>query len=778
MNILKNYQHNNQIPNTLKILQIEGSVAFPHIIFPILIHDEAHLQLVNDALNEDKHVAIFSKKIIGGKKSNLYKVGVACTILKLFKNSDGSTRILLRGDHRIEIVNYLKTNKKYKVAKIKFLNDLYGNKLKSEAIIRTISDLFHQIITISPIFPEEIEDVIFAIEDSSKLADLIISALNIRVAGKQDLLDELDVNKRLLKLVRILKKEYDLIKLNTKIHNKVNSAMTKDQRENFLRHQLATIQEELGESDRANPDVELIRKKIKKTKLTAEAKEVVEKEIERLEKQHPSSPDYTVILNYLEWITALPWEKFTKKKINIAKAEKILNKYHYGLNDIKDRFLEFLSVQKLKPDAKSPILCLVGAPGVGKTSLGESVAKAMGRKFIRFSVGGMHDEAEIRGHRKTYIGAMPGRIIQYLKKIKVSNPVIMIDEVDKIGQDFRGDPSSALLEVLDPEQNNDFRDNYLEVAFDLSKVTFIATANTIDPIPSALRDRMEKITLPGYINPEKVQIAKKFLIPRQIKGNGLSRKNLKFTDSAIDEIISNYTMEAGVRSLERNISKICRKVAREFASNQDKLKVSLSTKNLVKYLGPKKIFREDIPQKDEIGIVTGLAYTASGGEVLPVEANIMQGKGIFKMTGQLGDVMKESISTSISYLRANAKKYDIDEKIFKEHDIHLHFPAAAIPKDGPSAGVSITTAIVSILKNKKVNHNLAMTGEISLRGRILPIGGLREKITAAKRAKIKKVILPEANKNDLSEVPDNVKEGIEFIFVKQIDEVLKEAILD
>ena len=778
MDITNIQQTDNNIPNILKILPIEGNVAFPHIIFPMVIHKDTHLKLIKDALSEDKHIAVFTQKNNSTKidENELYSTGVACTILKLFRNSDGSNRVLLRGIRRVEINEYIKTKKKYKIAKINFLNEIYGDKLKSEAIIRTISDLFHQIISISPIFPDEIEDIIFSIDDPSKLADLITSALNIRISDKQNLLNELDVNKRLLKLVKFLKKEYNLIKLNAKIHNKVNSEINKNQREHFLRQQLKAIEEELGEDEHSNPDVEQIKKKIRKIKLSDEAKETVEKEIERLKKLHPSSPDYTVITNYLDWIVSLPWGKFTKKKININKAEKILNKDHYGMINIKDRFLEFLSVQKLKEDAKSPILCLVGAPGVGKTSLGESVARAMGRKFIRFSVGGMHDEAEIRGHRKTYIGSMPGRIIQYLKRVKVANPVIMIDEVDKIGKDFRGDPSSALLEVLDPEQNNDFRDNYLEVAFDLSKVIFIATANTIDTIPAALNDRMEKLFLPGYITPEKIQIAKRFLIPRQIKANGLKTKYLTFTKAAVDIIISDYTMEAGVRSLERNIAKICRKVAREFASEKIKEKVSISVNNVVKYLGPKKIFREDIPQKDEIGIVTGLAYTSYGGEVLPVEATIMPGKGVYKMTGHLGDVMKESISTAISYLRANSDKYDFKPEIFKKNDIHLHFPAAAIPKDGPSAGVSIVTSVFSLLKNRKVKHNLAMTGEISLRGRVLPIGGVREKITAAKRAKIKTVILPDANQNDLSKIPENIKKGMNFIFVKQIDEVLKHAL--
>jgi ATP-dependent Lon protease len=506
-------------------------------------------------------------------------------------------------------------------------------------------------------------------------------------------------------------------------------------------------------------------------------KKAVEKEIERLSLMSPFSSEYTVSKTYIDWMLDLPWGKFTEDQLDINEASDILDDDHFGLEDVKDRILEFLSVLKLKQNAKSPILCLVGPPGVGKTSIGKSVARAMHREFIRFSVGGMRDEAEIRGHRKTYIGSMPGRIIQYIKKCGSQNPVIMLDEVDKIGTDFRGDPASALLEVLDPEQNKDFRDNYLEVAFDLSKVFFIATANSTHSIPPALLDRMELIDMPGYITPEKVQIAKQFLVPRQIEQNGLTKKQLRFAPQSIDAMIEHYTMEAGVRSLEREIAKVCRKSAREFAKDETHEKIVLDKENLEQFLGPKKIFKDNLPTENEIGIVVGLAYTQSGGDVLPVEVTLMPGKGNFKMTGLLGDVMKESVETAISYLRASADEFGIEPILFLNRDIHIHFPAAAIPKDGPSAGVTITTAVLSCLTGRKVRYNVAMTGEISLRGRVLPIGGVREKVTAAKRMKIKTVILPKANQSDLEKVPEMVKKGISFVFVDHFQDIIGNVLL-
>lgn len=774
----------NEIEDTLPeecgILPIEGNVPFPHIIFPVSIREDKHLRLIQDAQASNNLVAVFTRNISvfpdQPEEEELYDTGVICQILKFSQSGDGNPRILLQGIERIQIVDYI-SHQPYALAKILILEDLLPSPLQAEAIIRSIKETFQEIITISPIFPEELQEVLFSIEEPSRLGDLIGSALNIRISEKQSLLDEVNVNKRLSKLLKLLKKELKLIELNAKIQDKVATAISKNQRDFFLREQLRAIQAELDESGDDIGEISELREKIENTKFTEEALESVNKELERLGQMHPSSSEYTVSRNYIDWMLSLPWGKFSEHSIHLPDAETILNEDHFGLEDIKDRILEFLAIQQLKPDAKSPIICFVGPPGVGKTSLGRSIARAMGREFIRFSVGGMHDEAEIRGHRKTYIGAMPGRIIQYIKRTGVQNPLIMLDEVDKIGQDFRGDPSSALLEVLDPEQNKDFRDNYLEVAFDLSKVTFISTANSTHTIPPALLDRMEIIHLPGYINPEKVEIARRFLIPRQIEENGLKRKNIQFSDSVISKIIDHYTFESGVRSLERHIAKICRKVARTIASTELENKISISQKNLEFFLGPRSIFNEDIPKVDEIGVVTGLAYTTAGGDVLPVEAVKMKGTGNHKMTGQLGDVMKESVSTAISFLRNRAPKYKIDEVLFKEYDIHIHFPAAAIPKDGPSAGVSIVTAVASLLMEKKVVHTLAMTGEISLRGKVLPVGGIREKVTAAKRAGIKTVILPKSNQGELSKIPDYVKENMEFVLVSTIDEVIQRAII-
>jgi ATP-dependent Lon protease len=762
------------MPPTMRILPVEGIIPLPHIIFPVMIREDKLHQLINDALKTDKTIAVFTRILNDEIEDDdkIFEIGVACSILKIIQTGDGSSRVLLRGLHRITIDREMETQLDYRIAIVKQLKEVSAPKLKSEAYIRTILDLFQRIISISPIFPEEIQDVIFAIEDPSKLSDLIASSLNIQISKKYEFLKELNIIKRLDLLVKTLQKEFKIIELNAKINEHVNKEVNRQQREFLLREQLEAIKKELGESDVDDSDVVEMNKKLDDTKMTSEAKKAVEKEIERLALMSPFSSEYTVSKTYIDWMLDLPWGKYTEDRLDINEASTILDEDHYGLKDVKDRILEFLSVLKLKQNAKSPILCLVGPPGVGKTSIGKSVARAMHREFIRFSVGGMRDEAEIRGHRRTYIGSMPGRIIQYIKKCGSQNPVIMLDEVDKIGTDFRGDPASALLEVLDSEQNKDFRDNFLEVAFDLSKVFFIATANSAHSIPPALLDRMELISMPGYITPEKVQIAKQFLVPRQIEQNGLTKSNLRFSAKSIDLMIEHYTMEAGVRNLEREIAKVCRKSAREFAKDDKHEKIILDTGNMEQFLGPKKIFKDNLPVVNEVGIVVGLAYTESGGDVLPVEVTLMPGKGNYKMTGLLGDVMKESVETAISFLRASANEYGVEPVQFMKHDIHIHFPAAAIPKDGPSAGVTITTAVLSCLTGRKVRHNVAMTGEISLRGRVLPIGGVREKLTAAKRMNIKTVILPKANQSDLDKVPEMVKKGISFVFVDNYRDIV------
>ncbi len=767
------------MPPTMRILPVEGIIPLPHIIFPVMIREDKLHQLINDALKTDKTIAVFTRILNDETEDDnkIFEIGVACSILKIIQTGDGSSRVLLRGLHRITIDREMETQLDYRIAIVKQLKEVSAPKLKSEAYIRTILDLFQRIISISPIFPEEIQDVIFAIEDPSKLSDLIASSLNIQISKKYEFLKELNIIKRLDLLVKTLQKEFKIIELNAKINEHVNKEVNRQQREFLLREQLEAIKKELGESDDDDSDVIEMNKKLDDTKMTSEAKKAVEKEIERLALMSPFSSEYTVSKTYIDWMLDLPWGKYTEDRLDINEASTILNDDHYGLEDVKDRILEFLSVLKLKQNAKSPILCLVGPPGVGKTSIGKSVARAMHREFIRFSVGGMRDEAEIRGHRRTYIGSMPGRIIQYIKKCGSQNPVIMLDEVDKIGTDFRGDPASALLEVLDPEQNKNFRDNFLEIAFDLSKVFFIATANSTHSIPPALLDRMELISMPGYITPEKVQIAKKFLVPRQIEQNGLTKSNLRFSAKSIDLMIEHYTMEAGVRNLEREIAKVCRKSAREFAKDDKHEKIILDTGNMEQYLGPKKIFKDNLPVVNEVGIVVGLAYTESGGDVLPVEVTLMPGKGNYKMTGLLGDVMKESVETAISFLRSSANEYGVEPVQFMKHDIHIHFPAAAIPKDGPSAGVAITTAVLSCLTGRKVRHDVAMTGELSLRGRVLPIGGVREKLTAAKRMNIKTVILPKANQSDLDKVPEMVKKGISFVFVDNYRDIVGKVLV-
>ena len=767
------------MPPTMRILPVEGIIPLPHIIFPVMIREDKLHQLINDALKTDKTIAVFTRILNDETEDDnkIFKIGVACSILKIIQTGDGSSRVLLRGLHRITIDREMETQLDYRTAIVKQLKEVSAPKLKSEAYIRTILDLFQRIISISPIFPEEIQDVIFAIEDPSKLSDLIASSLNIQISKKYEFLKELNIIKRLDLLVKTLQKEFKIIELNAKINEHVNKEVNRQQREFLLREQLEAIKKELGESDDDDSDVVEMNKKLDDTKMTSEAKKAVEKEIERLALMSPFSSEYTVSKTYIDWMLDLPWGKYTEDRLDINEASTILDDDHYGLEDVKDRILEFLSVLKLKQNAKSPILCLVGPPGVGKTSIGKSVARAMHREFIRFSVGGMRDEAEIRGHRRTYIGSMPGRIIQYIKKCGSQNPVIMLDEVDKIGTDFRGDPASALLEVLDPEQNKNFRDNFLEIAFDLSKVFFIATANSTHSIPPALLDRMELISMPGYITPEKVQIAKKFLVPRQIEQNGLTKSNLRFSAKSIDLMIEHYTMEAGVRNLEREIAKVCRKSAREFAKDDKHEKIILDTGNIEQFLGPKKIFKDNLPVVNEVGIVVGLAYTESGGDVLPVEVTLMPGKGNYKMTGLLGDVMKESVETAISFLRSSANEYGVEPVQFMKHDIHIHFPAAAIPKDGPSAGVAITTAVLSCLTGRKVRHDVAMTGELSLRGRVLPIGGVREKLTAAKRMNIKTVILPKANQSDLDKVPEMVKKGISFVFVDNYRDIVDKVLV-
>ncbi len=769
-----------RIPKRLAVLTVEDLVIFPGMIVPLVVKDERSIKLIDWVLaTQDKIVGSFtlkSPKLDERDERNFYHIGVASIVLKMLRFPDESVRIIIQGLERIKIKKIIERDPFMK-AEIKPIREKAKKKkdLELEALMRSVGNAFQQIVKRAPYLPEELQISAMNVNSPGKLADLVASNLNLSAKEKQELLEICDPKERLAGLVPMLAKEENILGLGEKIRSNVKTEFGKNQREYFLREQLKAIKKELGEKDDRTVEIEEFKKKIKTAGLPKEAKEVAEKEIDRLERIPPAAAEYTVCRTYLDWLTSLPWNKESKDNLDIKRAKKILDEDHYDLKDIKERVLEYLAVRKLKADTKGPIICFVGPPGVGKTSLGMSIARALGRKFVRFSLGGVRDEAEIRGHRRTYVGALPGRIIQQINRAGSRNPVFMLDEIDKIGADFRGDPAAALLEALDPEENKHFSDHYLDVPFDLSKVMFITTANIVDPILPALRDRMEVINLPGYIAEEKVRIAKNWLIPRQVKENGLSEKYVKFTDSAILEIIQSYTREAGVRNVEREIASCIRKVAKEVASGKAK-KTIINKKSLLKFLGPPKFFQELREMEGEVGVATGLAYTPYGGTIMFIEAIKMKGKREISLTGKLGDVMKESAQAALSYVRSSAKKLKVAENFFDNTDIHIHFPEGATPKDGPSAGVAIVTALVSLLKGKPVNPGIAMTGEITLHGKVLPVGGIREKVIAANRAGIKTVILPEWNRKDLEEVPGYVSRGIKFKFVKRVADVISIAL--
>jgi len=644
-----------------------------------------------------------------------------------------------------------------------------------EALVRNILEQLKKVINLAPYLPEELQVSALNTDDPGKLADLIASNLNISLAQKQHILETFEVKQRLEKLTRLIAKEVEVLELSRKIQSKASAEMGKMQKEFILREQLKAIQKELGEKDQKAAEVEEFTKKISEAKLPKVAKEAAEKELDRLSMMNPAAAEYTVSRTYLDWLVELPWSRSTEDRLEIKEARKVLDEDHYDLERVKERILEYLAVRKLKSDLKGPILCFVGPPGVGKTSLGMSIARALGRKFQRISLGGMHDEAEIRGHRRTYIGSLPGRIIQGIKRAGSNNPVFMLDEVDKIGKDFRGDPAAALLEVLDPEQNHSFSDHYLDVPFDLSKVMFITTANLLDPIPPVLQDRMEVIEIPGYTDLEKLEIAKTFLIPKELNNHGLKTDNLSFTDQAIKRIINDYTRESGLRNLDREIATVCRKVAKTVASGEKK-KLRITPDNLQKFLGPIKFFQEVVERSSRMGVVPGLAWTSYGGELIFVEATKMPGKKSLTLTGHLGEVMKESAQTALSYVRSTGNKLSVPDNFFDKFDIHVHVPAGGTPKDGPSAGITMATAIASLLTERPVKPRLAMSGEITLRGQVMPIGGLKEKSLAAYRAGIKTVILSKHNKKDLEEIPQEIKDNVKFVFVDTVDEVLELAL--
>jgi len=777
---MEHLEQDIKIPEQLPLLPVRDIVIFPYMVLPLFVGRDSSIAAIDESLNSNRLIFLAAQKdamIEAPAPDDIYKVGCIAMILRMLKLPDGRVKILVQGLKRGEIEEYVQNEPFYKV-KVKSIDEIQVEKdLNVEALIRYVKEQIGKAVNLGkPMLPDLLA-IIDTLDDPGKLADIVVANIGLKIEEAQEVLEIVNPVERLKKVSDFLNREIAILEVQQKILNEAKGEIDKSQREYFLKEQLKAIKKELGEEDDFQKEIEEFEKKIKKAKMPKDVREEAKKQLDRLSKMHPDSAEATVIRTYLEWLVELPWSKSSKDNLDLTHAKKILDEDHYGLKEVKERILEFLAVRKLNPNMKSPILCFVGPPGVGKTSLGKSIARAMGRKFYRISLGGMRDEAEIRGHRRTYIGAMPGKIIQGIKVCGTNNPVFMLDEIDKIGMDFRGDPASALLEVLDPEQNNSFVDHYLGVPFDLSKVLFITTANYLDPIPPALKDRMEIIYLPGYTEEDKIKIAEKYLIPRQVTENGLDIKQIKFTKKAIEKIITGYTRESGLRNLERLIGKICRKAARLYAENK-KTNFLINEKVVVKYLGPVKFLDEDELKNNEIGIVTGLAWTPFGGEILFVECTKYKGKGNLILTGQLGDVMKESARAALSHIRSIASNYGIDENLFDQHDIHVHVPAGAIPKDGPSAGITIATAIYSVFKNVPVRKDVAMTGEITITGKVLPIGGLKEKLLAAKRHNIKKVLLPKKNEKDLVEIDKDIRKSFELVFVEKFEDVIKHAIIE
>jgi len=760
----------------LPIMPLRNSVFFPRQMMPLSVGRKSTIQLVDEAFRDDIPILIVAQKDANTERptpEDIHKFGTIARILKVYNLPDGSKSVFVQGLYRAQIFNLVQ-QEPYMKGFVQRVDEKRGENIEIEALIATIKNGFKKAVDLAPDLTPEHLGLILNTEDPSQVADMAMWLINIPVKEKQDVLEELDVHERLKKANLYLSKLVQRLELGNKIQTEVQDEINKSQRDYFLREQMKAIKHELGEDDE-NVEINELKKRINEGNYPEEIKKTAEKELDRLQRMHPSSAEYTVARTYLDWLLDLPWNVSTEDNLDIKAAEKSLEKDHYGLDKVKKRILEYLAVRKLKNDMRGPILCFVGPPGVGKTSLGKSIANALGRKFVRMSLGGVHDEAEIRGHRRTYIGALPGRIIQGIKKAGSNNPVFMLDEVDKIGMDFRGDPSSALLEVLDPEQNFSFSDHYIELPFDLSKVMFIATGNMMEPIPPALRDRMEIIEIPSYVEDEKLHIAKNFLVPKQEKEHGLKENQIKFKDEAIHQIISGYTREAGVRNLERKIADICRGVAREIAGGAKK-SFTIDSDSVVKYLGHQKFYPEASERINRPGIATGLAWTPVGGDILFIEATKMKGKGNLILTGQLGDVMKESAQAALSFIGSNAESLGIEPDFREKYDVHVHVPAGATPKDGPSAGVTMLTAMVSLLTGRLVRNDLAMTGEITLRGAVLPIGGVKEKVIAAVRSGIKTIILPKKNEFDLEEVPAHVREQVKFKFVDEMQEVLSFAL--
>jgi len=769
----------DNIPDIIPILPIVDTNLFPKMVLPLVLIQNEAVELIDEAMSGNRMLGLLLSKRsdINSRHTadDLHRIGTVAIILKMSKMEDDKAQLLIQGLDRFRVKKFLQ-DKKYMQAEIEVKESRNADKNKeNRALMANIVEQYEKIVDLSPGLPSEMGHMIKSLQEPNVLADMVASTINAPVLEKQKVIELLDVNKRLRKVTRLVNDQLDILEMGSKIQSQVKEDMDKRQREYYLRQQLKAIKEELGETDDESVEIKEYRAKIGKKGLSEEAQKEAQRELQRLSRMHPSSSEYVVASTYLDWLTSLPWNKSSRDKLDIKKARKILNNDHYGLEKPKKRVLEYLAVRKLKNDSKGPILCFTGPPGTGKTSLGRSIARALGRKFVRIALGGVRDEAEIRGHRRTYVGALPGRIIQSLRKAGTKNPVFMLDEIDKVDSSYHGDPSSALLEVLDPEQNFSFSDHYLDVAFDLSDVMFLTTANVLHTIPAPLRDRMEVLELNGYTEKEKLKIATRYLIPRQREANGLKSTQIKITSGAVKTIIAGYTRESGLRNLERHIGSVCRGVASKIAEEMVKNLV-VGQKELHEYLGPAPNMPDMALRIVNPGVVVGLAWTPYGGEILFIEAVAMKGGKGLALTGQLGDVMKESASTALSFIRANAKKLKVDESFSSNHDIHIHIPEGAIPKDGPSAGVAMLTSLVSLMTGRLVKKRLAMSGEITLRGEVLPVGGIKEKVIAAHRSGIKKIILPLWNQKDMEDVPDYIKDSIEFHFADKMKDVLELAL--
>jgi ATP-dependent Lon protease len=770
-----------KIPDVLPVLPLKDTVIFPYIILPLSVGRDKSVLAVDRALAESRVIMLVAQKdgaMDNPGEADLYSVGTAAVIMRMLKLPDGRIRILVQGLARAR-VEHISQVDPYLQAKIERIEEPAAGErsLEIEALVRSVKESLDRAVTLGKGISPEVMMIAANLEDAGRLADLAASNLDLKPEEAQGILETIQPIERLKKVSDLLAREIQVLTMQQEISSQARGEMDRSQREYFLRQQLKAIQQELGEGEELSEEIANYRKLAADKKISDEAKEELERQVKRLERSHPESAETQIIRTYLDWLTALPWQTFSDDNLDLDHAQQVLDEDHYDLEKVKERILEYLAVRKLKQDTRGPILCFVGPPGVGKTSLGRSIARSLGRQFVRISLGGVRDEAEVRGHRRTYVGALPGRVVQGIRQAGTSNPVFVLDEIDKIGADYRGDPSSALLEVLDPEQNFSFVDHYLGLAYDLSKVMFIATANLLEPIQPAFLDRMEVIRLSGYTEEEKLRIARAHLIPKQVRENGIDLERIDFTDEGIQQIISGYTKEAGLRNLERELAAICRKVAVSVARGQEGQTV-IDPAKVEELLGPRKHFSEELLDRDRVGVATGLAWTAVGGDLLFIEVVAVPGKGQLLLTGQLGDVMKESAQAALSYARAYSGSHGLADDYFAKHDIHVHVPAGSIPKDGPSAGITIGTAILSVLTNRPVNRRVAMTGEITLRGDVLPIGGLKEKVLAAKLAGIHTVIVPKLNRRDLIEIPETIKKDLTFHFVDHMDEVLKIALLD